>query len=688
MSAASGPASPVRTRAAFVERVRVRARRYALWARHLWEDGGASAGQGLAITHGEVDRLLLAPEVLASAEQDFYRSHAGASTLADEVLRADEAAAEDEEWTSLCECFHLTALERDLLSAALAAEIDPGLRRVYAYLHDDVQASHVTQWLAARLFEWAPDQYCGPDANLVFWRLARPIESAPNPWGPAAPWAPDPAIVLLVEQGAWLDPELWPSVLARDATETAALPCAFPESLAGINGFMEGLRATSGAPVEIELVGPARSGRRTLAAQWAALQERDLLVADAGALLGGVSAEAAAERVVKVLRMARAGRAVAYWHAAESITPAAWQAARGMFDVTVFGREAPSAAPPAEGVVRHTVRLGAVPLGTREALWRHFRAESAPAAVRDRLLLAGEVAYLASAADAGETAVRQAARSLARPPNELVQSLPCPYTWADLVVTSDLRAQLGEFEQQARLRWPVYEEWGFDRLCPLGKGITALFAGPSGTGKTMAAQVVARELDLDLYRVDLAGVVNKYIGETEKRLKQVFDHCERAHVLLFFDEADALFGQRMQVKDSHDRFANIEIDYLLQRMEQFDGVAVLATNRKNDLDTAFLRRIRFVIDFLPPGPEERLRLWKKALPECTPSGETLLGAVDWGHLAQNLALTGADIKNAVLSAAFLARSEGGVISMRHLLRAVRREMAKHGSVLRTSWEGE
>jgi len=204
----------------------------------------------------------------------------------------------------------------------------------------------------------------------------------------------------------------------------------------------------------------------------------------------------------------------------------------------------------------------------------------------------------------------------------------------------------------------------------------------------MAAQVVARELDLDLYRVDLAGVVNKYIGETEKRLKQVFDHCERAHVLLFFDEADALFGQRMRVKDSHDRFANIEIDYLLQRMEQFDGVAVLATNRKNDLDTAFLRRIRFVIDFLPPGPEERLRLWKKALPECTPSGETLLGAVDWGHLAQNLALTGADIKNAVLSAAFLARSEGGVISMRHLLRAVRREMAKHGSVLRTSWEGE
>ena len=129
-----------------------------------------------------------------------------------------------------------------------------------------------------------------------------------------------------------------------------------------------------------------------------------------------------------------------------------------------------------------------------------------------------------------------------------------------------------------------------------------MFAGPSGTGKTMAAQVLARSLDMELYRIDLAGVVNKYIGETEKRLKQVFDACERSNVLLFFDEADALFGQRSQVKDAHDRYANIQIDYLLQRMEQFNGIAILATNRKGDLDKAFLRRIRFIVDFMQPGP--------------------------------------------------------------------------------------
>jgi SpoVK/Ycf46/Vps4 family AAA+-type ATPase len=199
----------------------------------------------------------------------------------------------------------------------------------------------------------------------------------------------------------------------------------------------------------------------------------------------------------------------------------------------------------------------------------------------------------------------------------------------------------------------------------------------------MAAQVIARELELDLYRVDLAGVVNKYVGETEKRLRSVFDYCERVGSLLFFDEADALFGSRMQVKDAHDRFANIEIDYLLQRMESFNGVTILATNRKNDLDSAFLRRLRVVIDFLPPGAPERLRLWKKALTPESPAGEPILDEIDWDFLAERLALTGADIKAAALGAAFLARAEGARIGMRHLLAAAQREMTKRGIVLRT-----
>ena len=168
----------------------------------------------------------------------------------------------------------------------------------------------------------------------------------------------------------------------------------------------------------------------------------------------------------------------------------------------------------------------------------------------------------------------------------------------------------------------------------------------------------------------------------------MFDACERANVLLFFDEADALFGQRTQVKDAHDRFANIEIDYLLQRMEQFDGIAILATNRKSDLDRAFLRRIRFVVDFVQPGVEERSQLWRLALLESTPQGEPLLEGIDWEFLASKLTMTGADIKAAALGAAFLARSQGTRITMQQVLYAARREMAKHGVVIRTGeWEG-
>jgi SpoVK/Ycf46/Vps4 family AAA+-type ATPase len=214
-----------------------------------------------------------------------------------------------------------------------------------------------------------------------------------------------------------------------------------------------------------------------------------------------------------------------------------------------------------------------------------------------------------------------------------------------------------------------------------------LFAGPSGTGKTMAAQVLANSLDLDLYRVDLAEVVNKYIGETEKRLSNLFDECEHAKVVVFFDEADALFGQRTRVRDAHDRFANIEIDYLLQRMETFNGVAILATNRKGDLDDAFLRRLRTIVDFPVPTEIERHALWERVLPDHAPDGSRLTEGVDRVVLARRLDLTGAEITSIALAAAFLARHHGRPIGLSHLETAANRELAKRGTVLRTPLSG-
>lgn len=247
--------------------------------------------------------------------------------------------------------------------------------------------------------------------------------------------------------------------------------------------------------------------------------------------------------------------------------------------------------------------------------------------------------------------------------------LPC-FDWDDIVVGDDVRAQLGELADQVRQRARVYETWGFAARLTRGRGITALFAGPSGTGKTMAAEILAAHLRLDLYRVDLAGIVSKYIGETEKNLRRVFEAAEGSGSILFFDEADSLFGSRTEVRDSHDRYANLEINYLLQRMEDYTGLAILATNRQSTLDTAFLRRLRFVIEFPFPVADDRRRIWERVFP---PQAE--LGTIDYGSLSR-LEISGGSIRCIALNAAFLASADDSPIEMEHIMRAASREYAK------------
>jgi SpoVK/Ycf46/Vps4 family AAA+-type ATPase len=254
--------------------------------------------------------------------------------------------------------------------------------------------------------------------------------------------------------------------------------------------------------------------------------------------------------------------------------------------------------------------------------------------------------------------------------DELAQRIiPC-YTWEDIVLPKDVFHQLQEIAAQVAHRPQVYGVWGFGEKLSRGRGISALFSGPSGTGKTMAAEILASHLKLDLYRIDLAGVVSKYIGETEKNLKKVFDAAERSGAVLFFDEADALFGKRTEVKDSHDRYANIEVNYLLQRMEDYRGLAILATNRKSTLDEAFMRRLRFLVDFPFPDSASRQSIWQKVFP---PQAE--VEGLDHDRLAR-LEIPGGNIRNIALNAAFLAADEGKPIGMDHVMRAARREYAK------------
>ncbi|MFF7454610.1 ATP-binding protein [Kitasatospora sp. NPDC008115] len=242
--------------------------------------------------------------------------------------------------------------------------------------------------------------------------------------------------------------------------------------------------------------------------------------------------------------------------------------------------------------------------------------------------------------------------------------------WEDLVLAERQRATLREIVAHVRRRGTVYQEWGFESVLRRGLGVTALFAGGSGTGKTLAAEVVAGQLGVDLFVIDLSQVVSKYIGETEKNLRRVFDAAERGGALLLFDEADALFGKRSEIKDSHDRYANLEVSYLLMRMEAYRGLAVLTTNMKKALDPAFMRRIRFVVDFPFPGVPERAEIWRRVIPERTPRQD-----LDPQRLAQ-LTVTGGSIRNIALSAAFQAADEDCPLQMRHLLAAARTEYLK------------
>ncbi|WP_437569812.1 AAA family ATPase [Sorangium sp. So ce542] len=246
--------------------------------------------------------------------------------------------------------------------------------------------------------------------------------------------------------------------------------------------------------------------------------------------------------------------------------------------------------------------------------------------------------------------------------------------WDDLVLPPDVTAQLRELCQRVVQRQRVLEEWGFDRKLSYGTGVSALFTGPSGAGKTMAAEVIARELDLDLFKIDLSQVVSKYIGETEKNLEKIFLAAERTNAILFFDEADALFGKRSEIHDAHDRYANIEVGYLLQRMERYEGVAILATNLRRNLDEAFARRLAYAIQFPFPDAQLRQEIWTKAWP----SRELLAGDVDLARLAAHFKLSGGNIKNVALASAFLAAHERGPVTNTQILRAIAREYQKVG----------
>lgn len=405
-----------------------------------------------------------------------------------------------------------------------------------------------------------------------------------------------------------------------------------------------------------------RLGLRLLRVRDAALADTDLVRAatllDREALLGDRLLVTAHDRLLSLLQapvVVTVGEATANGPSGEGSgrtvlartvdLPGPHDQARLWWDALDEGWELPGVGPAVNDITHH-YRLSARGVAAIAGAWR-------------------------AVPDAGAEDLRRLTRERARVGLGDLADRVEPYAgWADLVVPEGIAALLQDLTRHARHRSAVYDDWGFSGRSDRGFGVTALFAGESGTGKTMAAEVVARDLGLDLYRIELSAVVSKYIGETEKNLRRVFDAAEAGGAVLLFDEADALFGKRSEVKDSHDRYANLEVAYLLQRMEHYRGVAILTTNLRSNVDRAFLRRLRFVLQFPFPDATLRAALWRGAFPAATPTE-----GLDPDVLAV-LQVTGGSIRAMAVAAAFAAAHEGVPVRPEHVLHAAKVEYAK------------
>ena len=655
-------------------RVRLRAQRRAAWLTHLW-DGAGSRAQSAWDPNLEA---CLDDRDAPALETAWYEGSEAVRSLNEALAQVELALAGDSgaRLRQLGSLFGLSEPEIDLLQACLAPAIDPTLGPVYGYLQHSPARSYATEPLAARLFGYGHRSLWNPGSQLALWKLVLSAEAPPGePW----PLTVDPLVIDWL-RGEWRrDSELLDLLhLVESRTPLESWPVEATARL--IQRAVE-----RGSAIRVVLAGPPASGRRTFAAAVAARFGIQALSID----VSEVTDSAWPDVYVRGERLAVMGGAALVWHG--SRLDRRWPNTVAPVPIQFVVCDVDQVVSPWRLVIDHRVDLQAPTLHERRRLWKSSIPESAAWAAPDfenligryRLNI-GDIILVGRHAPASAREAAAYARELTRQRlGELGRLLDCPFTWDDLVVPGRLREGLADFTFEARDRVAFWESASAQRLFPRGKGLVALFSGSPGTGKTMAAQVIAADLELDLFRIDLAGVVSKYIGATAKHLGQIFSRAARMNAVLLFDEADALFSKRTEVKDSHDRYANADTSYLLQLLEEYRGIVILATNKKQNIDTAFIRRVRYVFDFPRPDAAERRRIWRQVIGELS-SGETvkrLEATID--ALASSVELSGAQIKNAVLASIFVSRRSREPLTMEHLLRGIERELAKEGRALAT-----
>jgi replication-associated recombination protein RarA len=444
------------------------------------------------------------------------------------------------------------------------------------------------------------------------------------------------------------------------------------------------LEGDSRNQVRLRVVGPPGSGRRTLSA---------IISSRVGLSLLAINTEQIAEHdwrrvFIGAQRQAYLDRCAIAWYG-ENVLRRAWPQVVPFFPVQFVICEAGHVPLPIPEVIDHLIEMPTPSLEERRELWRRFMPLSAAWPPEAFKKLAEQhrvnIGDIISAAQRDVQSVEEAT-SLIREATRhqlgnLAQLMECPFNWDDLVVTDNLREALDDLTFEASERVAFWERTEARRLFPQGRGLLGLFSGSPGTGKTMAAQVIAASLGLDLFRIDLSTVVSKYVGETSQNLERILSRAAGMDIVLLFDEADALFGKRTEIKDAHDRFANTDTGYLLQAIENYRGVALLATNKKGNIDPAFIRRIRYVLEFCKPDAKQREQIWRKIVGELAGSERLKALDRDLKTLAVDLELTGAQIKFTVLAAVFVAKRERKPLAMSHLLRGVDRELMKEGRTL-------
>jgi len=584
----------------------------------------------------------------------------------------------------------LSGFERDVLLLAAAMELDTRIASLCARAQHDPQRPYPTFALALAMFDHPSWDVMSPGRPLRHWQL---VDVGPPRAEPltVSRLTADERIVNYVKGLNHLDDRLGPLLRPIPRPDGADLS---PSQQATASAVVAAVRrsAAAGRPSFVQLMGSDPASKRLVAARAAAeigldlfelssddlpaagadfdvfarLWHRESLLSPLALLVDAADADASGTAASAIHRWPHAGAGLVLLDVREP-WPSPGTAA------LVVDVAKPTAA---EQRAAWQIALGARAGASPERLAGQFDLNYPVIARIARDAIPGDAST--PDPDPGPDENGDVAASLwagclmqSRPAlDQLAQRVDPRATWSDLKLPPEEEQLLRQIESQVAYRAEVYDRFGFRDRMNRGLGISALFAGESGTGKTMAAEVLASALELMLYRIDLSAVVSKYIGETEKNLRKLFDAAEGGGAILFFDEADALFGKRSEVKDSHDRYANIEINYLLQRMETFGGLAVLATNRKSAMDTAFLRRLRFVVNFPFPGSGERAAIWSGAFPAGTP-----LGDLDYARLAR-LHLTGGSIQNVALNAAFAAARDGGKVTMPVVLAAALTEFRK------------